>query len=371
MGIFKRRKKKVSGLLGVDLGAGGMKVVELRKNGEKSVLGTYGYANYGSEFSRDAALDQPKLGAELLKKILKESKTEVTEAVVSLPSHEVFHSMVTVPVSIKDKAEVNQYVRQQAAKLFKRPLEEMMLDLTLIDKPEKKKQKEELTADEVVEEAIKQESGKVKVRRVLVSAAPKELVQKYVSLFSIAGVQLKALETEAFALIRSLVGKDRSRVMVIDMGYAHTCVTIVQDGIPYLHRTIQVGGNTITERIAASMSIDTEEAEQVKRDLAVGPKTSVPPVLLDAFKPILHEIRFTLELFDQQDFHVYNTVDKIILTGGSAHLPYLDPFLSDALNLNIYLGNPWARVVTPTKLGPALDDIGPRMSVAIGLAMKK
>ena len=32
--------------------------------------------------------------------------------------------------------------------------------------------------------------------------------------------------------------------------------------------------------------------------------------------PILHEVRYALELYAQQMFHDNNTVDKIILTGG-------------------------------------------------------
>ncbi len=64
-------------------------------------------------------------------------------------------------------------------------------------------------------------------------------------------------------------------------------------------------------------------------------------------------------------------VEKIILTGGSAHLPRIPEFLSDSLNLNVYRGNPWARVVYPQDLSVVLEEIGPRMSVAVGLAMRE
>ncbi len=372
MGIFSRKKSHVSGLLGVDFGAGGLKVVELRKQpGGKLQLGTYGYADFNDSVSRDDLVQDPKQAAEMLKAIIQQSKMEVTVANVSIPSHEVMHVMVTIPAAIKEKAEIEASARMQAAKLLSRPLEEMVLDVTMVDKLEAEIEKPKgISADDVVKDAVEKEKVE-SPRRVLVSAAPKHLVENYAAIFSVAGLQLKSLETEAFALIRSLVGKDKSRVMIIDMGYQHTSVTIVQDGIPFLHRSIDVGGETVTKHIASSMSVDIAEAEQMKKDLSAGPKSAVPPVLLDAFKPILHEVRFTLELYDQQDFHSYDTVEKIILTGGSAHLPYLDPFLSDALNINIYLGSPWARVQTPARLAPALDEIGPRLAVAVGLAMKQ
>ncbi|KKQ55012.1 MAG: hypothetical protein US74_C0045G0015, partial [Parcubacteria group bacterium GW2011_GWA2_38_13] len=41
------------------------------------------------------------------------------------------------------------------------------------------------------------------------------------------------------------------------------------------------------------------------------------------------------------------------------------------LNMRVYLGDPWARVIYPEELKPALAEVGPRFSVAIGLAMKE
>ncbi|PJB15848.1 pilus assembly protein PilM, partial [Candidatus Falkowbacteria bacterium CG_4_9_14_3_um_filter_38_19] len=63
--------------------------------------------------------------------------------------------------------------------------------------------------------------------------------------------------------------------------------------------------------------------------------------------------------------------DKVILSGGSALLPNLANYLSKILNLNVIIGDPWARVSYPTDLKPILDEIGPRLAVAIGLAMRE
>jgi hypothetical protein len=41
------------------------------------------------------------------------------------------------------------------------------------------------------------------------------------------------------------------------------------------------------------------------------------------------------------------------------------------LNINVYIGDPWARIITPEELRPLLDEIGPRLSVAVGLAMRE
>jgi Tfp pilus assembly PilM family ATPase len=95
------------------------------------------------------------------------------------------------------------------------------------------------------------------------------------------------------------------------------------------------------------------------------------PILTTLLKPILDEIRYSFNLYQgQTDEGQPKRIDKIILTGGAALLPHLPEFLTSLMNVNTYLGDPWARVVYPVDLRPILDEIGPRFSVAIGCAMR-
>ena len=371
MGIFKKKEPQSSGIIGVDIGAGGMKVVELTREKGRMRLLTYGYAEVHSS---KVLIDDPKWAAGVLRDVYKKAGMKSNRVNTSLPSHAVFHAIITIPVPKSPKEDIKPMIESQVKKLLPMPIEEMILDSTVIDKEllpkaddKKKAKKSELNDDDKKSQPVKS-SGKH--ARVLVSGAPKEMVAKYVELFKQAKLQLVSLETEAFALIRSLIGNDRSRIMIVDVGYERTNISIVQQGIPFLHRSIKAGGAMVTEAIANQMGISAEDAEQTKQDLAAADVGEIPPVLKDALQPIVHEARYSLELFAAQDFHEQSTVEKIIITGGSAHLPYFDTFLTDQLNINVYLGDPWARVATPHGLRPVLNEVGPRFSVAIGLAMK-
>ena len=75
-------------------------------------------------------------------------------------------------------------------------------------------------------------------------------------------------------------------------------------------------------------------------------------------------------LFSNMEFTDSSRVEKLVVTGGSSHLPGLPEMLSSALDMSVYRGDPWARVVYPEDLRPVLDEIGPRMSVSVGLAMR-
>jgi len=363
--MFGFGKKNTKNYLGIDIGAGGVKIVELMNEKGRGRLITYGYSEreVGEPLH---PLDNVKNTAELIGKICKQSGMTSVRAIAALPLSSVFSAIVAVPRG-KDEREIKAAVNEQVKKLTPMPLEEMITYSTFIDpiKPPKPTPTSNLplpTSNSYV--------------RVLVTGAAKSLVQKYIEIFKLAKIELIALDTEAFALIRALVGKDKSTVMIVDMGYERTNLTIVEKGAPFLTRSINVGGGTVTKKIMEQLKVSEAEAERFKQDLGTMPEVNSPGnslanVLGSILQPMLNEIKFAAESFTRMELTDGKKIEKIILTGGSAHLPSLIEELTKAMNVNVYVGDPWARVVTPEELRPALDEIGPRLAVAIGLAMRE
>jgi len=147
--------------------------------------------------------------------------------------------------------------------------------------------------------------------------------------------------------------------------------------VPFLTRSINVGGGTVTKKIMEQLNIPEAEAERLKQDLGdmveSDPKTGdgMAAVLGSIITPMLNEIKYATEVYTKMELTDGKHLEKIILTGGSAHLPSLAKELTAAMNVNVYVGDPWARVMTPDELRPMLDEIGPKLSVAIGLAMRE
>ncbi len=346
--MFGTKKEEVStALLGVDLGTTGLKVVELAPDGGRIRLVTYGYADL--PFGADASVlsvDEPKKVADILKSIIKTSGMKATKAVASLPAQHVFHAIISIPAPKDGKDDIRALVEAQVGKLLPLPVEEMIIDSHIIDK-----------------ESV----GNV---RVQVTAAPKALVQKYIAIFSLAKVELVSLETEVFALMRSLIGKDNAKTMIVDIGGDRTNILIAERGVPYLTRGIKSGGGAVTQALSGAMSIGLPEAEATKKDLALGAAGAMPPAILAAVKPLLHEVKYALDMNSQENMQQPKAVDKVILTGGSSSLAGIDRAMSETLNMNVYVGDPWARIATPPESRAVLDEIGSRLSVAIGLAMR-
>lgn len=380
MGLFGGKKSK--GFLGVDIGASSIKVVELSQEKGRARLMTYGYTELPPTAAGGSFFDQPQKTGELLRKILTSSNVKSVQAMSALPTTNVFSTIFSLP-KVKDKKQQEAEIDAELTKLTPLPLSEMITQRIFLDGEKKDKEEEKKKAEVIRNETPeekqlreKMEKEREKHVRVLVTGSANSFVQKYVQIFKAAKLELQALDTESFALIRSLIGKDRSAIMIIDFGSERTNITIVEKGIPFVTRSVKIGGDTVTRYIAEQMQLSVEDAERIKRDLGTMSTAvsdlpgGLPKVLEPALQPLVNEIRYAIQLYTNMELTEFKRVDKIILTGGSSHLPRVPEYLADVLNINTYRGDPWARVVYPKDLESVLEEIGPRMSVAIGLAMR-
>ena len=271
-------------------------------------------------------------------------------AVASLPTFSVFSSVLNL--SNVTKKDIASAVHWEAKKVIPLPLDEMILDWKIIN---------DIESDE---------KGETKV---LLTGAPQTLVKKYIEIFKKSQVNLLSLETETFSLVRSLIGHDKSTILLLEIGASTTDVTIVDKGIPMLNRSIDVAGNSITKAIAKNLNVDLGQAEQFKYDMGITSIDSldegVPKIISESISPIVNEIKYAINLFRGKNGD--KEIEKIILSGGSAFLPNLTLYLSKVLDMKVIVGNPWEAVSYPVDLQPLLNEIGPRMSVAIGLALRE
>ncbi len=362
MGLFSSRKS----YFGVDIGGSTVKMVELISHGGRARLLTYGYVEVDIDIVHGSSEINEKNLVNVIKRLHEESGVSTKHCVVALPNFSVFSSIISLPTM--SKKELNKAVTWEAKKFIPLPIEEMVLDWRPLTPAEERAQ---------MASAIPENNGndssdsKKKQQRILITAAPKELVERYVRIFKMAEFELVAMETEGFALERSLVGKDAGVVMIVDLGATTTDISLVEGGIPILNRSIDVGGATITQAIARSLSIDIKRAEQFKRDIGFSSTavTSIPKVIENTLSPIVNEIKYSFDLF--QGRHHGGVVEKIVLTGGSSVLPGLNDYLKNILQIKVYIGDPWARVMYPIELKPALQELAPRFAVAVGLGMRE
>ena len=167
--------------------------------------------------------------------------------------------------------------------------------------------------------------------------------------------------------------------MIIDVGAERTNFFIIDQGLPITHHSIDAGVDKIDKIMQNILGVDADLLEQVKHDLFDFLPTNGNNILseqkwLDIFMPvidpILKEIEISLEVYLRQTGNEGKRPEKIILTGGMALMPFLTKYIENKFRIKCYVGDAWARVVYQDGLKPVLRQIGPRMSVAVGLAMR-
>ena len=334
--------------LGIDIGSSSIKIAELKNEGGKIKLLTYGF----SENLSDLDQADPREIAAIINKICGEAGATSRKAISALPTFSVFSSIINL--SGVGKKDLPSAINWEAKKVIPLPLEEMILDWKKIAN---------------VGEG---EAGNKDNVKILLTGAPRTLVKKYIEIFRNAKINLASLETETFALIRSLLGNDKSTVMIVEIGAKTSSFNVVDQNIPILNRSIDIGGWAITKAISDNLNIGLERAEQFKYDLGISSVASadntIPTTIIDSISPIINEIKYALNLFQNKN---NKKVDKIILSGGSALLVNFTSYLSEILNMNVLASDPWAKISCPVDLKPLLDEIAPRMAIAIGLALRE
>ncbi len=350
MALFGREKKQepvFSGLLGIDIGTSGIKMVECTKEAKGTRITTYAYSEYANPDEVLKLLSDDAQIISALRALVSEGGIRATRAAVALPATEVFHTLVTVSSNLQGDS-LREALEAQAKKVFPLPLEELALDHVVLPKDE---------------HAPEQDFS-----RVFLTAAPKRNIQRLVEVCGKAGIDVAFLESESIASIRALLGKEDARVMIVDIGALRTNVFFVERGIPVLVRGIKTGGDDITKALMHTMSLSYAEAESAKRDMHV--EGELPKSIQQALQPIVHEIKYALRLYAEQPEHPGVTVDKILLTGGCSGFFGIETYFTNVLGVTTYRGNPWSHIAIPQGSKPLLEEVGSRLVVAAGLAKR-
>jgi len=348
MGLFSRGGENL--FLGIDIGDSSLKMVELKRHNRQISLVNYAFSENVNEVNFTKVEDIAYLTKAIIK-VKADAGITCLRATASLPTFAVFSSIINL--ANVDKKNLDAVVNEEAKKVIPLPPEEMILDWKLVPDAEN-------------------ETGVRGGVRVFLTGSPKKLVRKYLDIFKQAKLVLASLETETFSLVRALLGNDKSTAMIVEIGANSTDIFIVKESIPVLNRSLAICGSTVTKALAEKLGVSYAQAEQFKLDLSVSLSVDSPeelPKLIEkTLEPIVTEMQYMLDFFKTQN---NGEVEKIILSGGGALLLNLADYLSRRLNLKVIIGDPWSHINYPAELTPILKEVGPRLAVAVGLAMRE
>ena len=206
---------------------------------------------------------------------------------------------------------------------------------------------------------------------VLLVAAKKEIVAERLNLLNEAKVSVGVLDVASFADINAFLGRVEGKkeeiVALVDIGAKATDINIIDGGVLYFTRSIQLGGADITKVLSGALSVDLQSAEDIK--LNPGDKAAL---VNEKIEPILHniidEIRLSFSYYENQSG---KSIQKVHLTGGSSRAAGLDTMLKENLGIEVVLWDPTeGMAANPSVDQQLVASIKDQLGVAIGLALR-
>lgn len=152
----------------------------------------------------------------------------------------------------------------------------------------------------------------------------------------------------------------RESLLVLDIGAKSTNLIFIEEGKAFV-RGVPIAGNQITQALAKDMNLGTEEAEALKRskgfvglggayeDPADDEAARASKVIRGVMTRLHSEVTRSVNFYKGQQGGSEPT--RVLLTGGSSVLPYMNMFFQDKLGIPVEMFNPFRNVA----VGPGVD----------------
>jgi type IV pilus assembly protein PilM len=346
--LFPKKEKSV---LGVDIGSSSLKVVQLRKEGGKAILETYGELALGpyggSEVGQATNLSAEQI-SDTLKDLLREAKVTTKNAGVSIPFSRSLLSLVELPYR-KNKEEQKTMIELEARKYIPVPVTEVQLDWFIVPKVGHEEDDEKKTVE------------------VLIVAVHNDELALLQQVMKSSALEASFYEIEIFSTIRAVVDEPVKPVLVLDIGAASTKIYVVEQGVVAFSHSISTGSQDITRAIAVSSGVSISRAEVVKKEKGIGTDPDHGSAEL-VFSRIFSEARRVLMQFETQHS---KSISSIVLTGGGGVTRSLSAYAKNLFSIDVQVANPFIKTEAPAFMRPILEDIGPEFAVAVGVALRK
>lgn len=186
--------------------------------------------------------------------------------------------------------------------------------------------------------------------KILIGAAPKNIVEQYIDTLSSAKLSVIALEIESVSLVRALLKEESPKhektadksSCVIDIGAKRTSLTIYSKNTIVTSVSLPISSDESTELIAKSLEIDKDKAEQAKFICGLDKTQAhgiVSEILSDMIKVLIDKIEMSIDFFSKH-YPEAGAVNDIIICGGGSNIKDLDKFLFEKLKIPVSFGNP-------------------------------
>lgn len=361
--------------IGLDIGSTSIKLVQLQQTRDGVALRKAGSAPTPEGTVKGGVVVDPLQVAKAIQSLLEALQIERAPASVAIAGPTVVVREVPLP-AMSDR-QLRKSIQWEARNYISFPVEDSVVEFEVTERPP---------------------SASGGAMKVMLVAAPRDMVDSQVETVEIAGLEPLAVEVQSFAAIRGLraangqasKNEPGETTALLGIGASYTDITILKDNQFVLTRIIPIAGNSFTEAVKNALEVEADVANQLKESTMQVVMSEEERATLDpetqqasrAIEPLLDElIREVRRSLAYHDFQQQSPeagsgdlgVNRLLLSGGSARLPRIDEYFQAQLGVPVEVIN----VFGPGQLQAKgvnhdyLQNHAPTLLIGVGLALRE
>jgi len=343
---------KKDNLVGLDIGSRSIKAAQIVDSKRGPALKHFGIVDIAHGAIEEGTINDPESVAQSIQQLFKSNSIKQSNVAVSIGGYSVIVKKINVQTMAEEQ--LQETIHFEAEQYIPFDISDVNLDFQILGENE----------------------ANPNQMNVFLVAAKKEMVNDYINLVNLAGLNPCIVDVEAFALqntFESNYDVQDDNIALIDIGASKTSLNILKGSSSVFMRDVSLGCGQINQKIMSLIECTFEEAEQLK--YGDDPDRLTPEDLKGIVSSVVAdwctEIQRALDFF--YSTYPEDQIKKIILSGGGANISEFRHLLATEASAEVESINPFQNFHCE---GKDLDDayikkIGPQAAISMGLAMRK
>ena len=307
-------------LVGLDIGSRAIKVAEIVERKKGRTLEKFGMIEIAPGFIEEGAIKEPEAVADTIRQLYKTYNVKEHNVAISIGGYSVIVKKINVQNMTEEQ--LQETIHFEAEQYIPFDINDVNLDFQILGENEQNPNQ----------------------MSVLLVAAKKEMINDYINLTQMAGLNPCIIDVDAFALQNVFeanydVGADN--IALIDIGASKTSLNILKGSNSVFMRDVSLGCSQINQKIASIVDCSFEEAELIK----FGDQTEkiTTEELSDIASSIVAdwctEIRRALDFF----YSTYpdDQIKQIVISGGGGNINEFRQLLAVETSAEVNTINPF------------------------------
>lgn len=307
-------------VFGIDIGFSSIKVMQINTASKNPKIEGYGFGAFDNKAMKNGVIIDHEAIAKSMYELVANNivgQLSTRRVTTAVPVGRSFNRILSLPNM--SRSDLDEAVKMEAEQYIPVPIDDLYVDYLISE------QDEDMT-------------------EVLVVAAPRAIIDSYVTVFEILGLETAAIETSINAGTRLVKHAEDTDVptLIIDFGSKSTDLSIF-DKVLRVTGTVAAGGDNMTDAIAKELGVTKQQAHTIKNKYGIDASKKQKQVVASV-RPILDKLVLEIKKMDrfyQDRSGAENKIQQVIILGGGANMPGLSDYLTDKIRIPTRMCNPW------------------------------